>query len=240
MVETRSSTRRDLDRSRREPSADGNRHASRTDQDRSADRLRAPGAESLGRSVGLSRCRPDHLRRRDRERPAGSAGRARDPRGRGPAAGHGESGDRRVRGARRRGMPRGVRAHDLGERGAAARRDRRTVPHPRHQLVRRRRVARGVDVLALQRLAHRRALRDRQPDRPAGSPARRGELRAVAHRPEVPRLVSRRVSGRGHHDRRRSGHRAERGGRHRCRQRAPRRRARTPSCTSDSGSAWSA
>ena len=41
----------------------------------------------------------------DRLRPARPSGRAGDPGGRGPAAGHREGGDRRVRRARRRGLP---------------------------------------------------------------------------------------------------------------------------------------
>src|SRR6185295_2710571 len=50
------------------------------------------------------------------------------------------------------GVPRGVRAHDLGERGAAARGDRGPLQGAGDLVVRRRRVARRVDVLTRQRL----------------------------------------------------------------------------------------
>ena len=150
---------------------------------------------------------------------------------------HGQRRDRRVRRARRRGLPRGDRAEHQRQRRCRPRGDRAAVPGPGDQRLRLRGLARRVDVPAEQRLHDRRADPVGPPDG-EGRPEDRGHARgALVHRAVVPAELPPRRATRGHPDRGRGVHRPDRPGHRGRRPDAARRAAPKRSCTAGSGSA---
>ena len=208
------------------------------DQGRLPHGLRPPRGVPAGpapRSHAVARA---HLRTRPPRGRDRSAHRDRLPRGGRASEGIGQGGHRRVRRARRRGLPRRVRPVHHRQLRADTRRDRaplRSAGDQRHRI---RSVVGTVDVLTADGIARRRAGLLGRADGQRRVSDRRRAGRALAHRAHLHHQLPRRVRTGGDPDRRRADDPPDRAGHHGGSDEAPRGPTRRASCTAASASAW--